>query len=77
VSNQTDGEFPLPSAYLVSLTTHQMVYQEVTVESEKPLLEREVIQKALEHAEGKWEPGPIDENPDVDSIQILRRKSTL
>jgi hypothetical protein len=74
MSHQTDNDLTLPYAYLVSLTTHQMLYQKVIVESEHPLSEEEAIQRALKQPGGEWEPGPIDETPDVDSIQLLRQK---
>ncbi len=63
---------PLPYAYTVALTTHRMLYQDVVVESERPLTEEECAEKALEHSTDDWEPGPIDKNPDVDEIQTLR-----
>lgn len=69
-----DKEQPLPYAYQVSLTTYQMLYQQVIVESDHPLSEEEVLQRALTQPDGEWEPGPIDKNPDVDAIQILREK---
>ena len=62
----------LPYAYIVSLTTHQILYQDVVVESAIPLSEDETIERAFALAENKWEPGPIDENPDVDQVQNLR-----
>jgi hypothetical protein len=74
MSNQINNDRSLPYAYLVSLTTHQMLYQKVVIESENPLSEEDVIQRALKQPGGEWEPGPIDEAPDVDAIQLLRQK---
>ena len=62
-----------PYAYLVALTTHRMLYQNVVVEAERPLTDDECTEKALERCTDTWEPGPIDKNPDVDEIQTLRR----
>ena len=74
MNDRADEALTLPYAYLVSLTTHQMLYQEVVVESETPLAEDKVILNALEQAKDKWEPGPIEKMPDVDGIRILRQK---
>jgi hypothetical protein len=67
-----DPPAPLPYAYMVALTTHQMLYQDVIVESERPLTEEECEKEALEHSTDNWEPGPIDKNPDVGEVQTLR-----
>jgi len=67
---------PPPYAYEVALTTHRMLYQDVVVESDRPLPEEEIIAKALKLATGEWELGPIDKNPDVDGVETRRSPDT-
>lgn len=61
-----------PYAYTVELTTHQMLYQDVVVESEIPLPRSAIVEKALEQAGDEWEPGPRDKNPDIDGVKTIR-----
>jgi hypothetical protein len=61
-----------PYAYIVELTTHRMLYQDVLVESKIPLSRDEIIERALVQAGDEWDTGPIDKNLDIDEIRTIR-----
>ncbi len=68
----------LAYAYMVSLTTHQLLHQDVIVESNKPLSKKAIVEAAIELAwKGAWEEDEIDPSLDIDEIQTLRNGTKL
>ena len=58
---------------MVSLTTHQLLHQDVLVESPQPLSKKAIVEQAIELAwRGTWEADKIDPSIDIDEIQTLR-----
>ena len=63
----------LAYVYMVSLTTHQLLHQDVLVESPQPLSKKAIVEQAIELAwRGTWEADKIDPSIDIDEIQTLR-----